>query len=82
MTDDIEERMRRMEYAIWGLRGDNGMVSDIKAIRDWQIAEDKRREADTKDRLAGQRAVILALLAAVIALIGTVASLVGAGVIG
>lgn len=81
MTDDIEERMRRMEYAIWGLRGDNGMVSDIRAIREWQVAEDKRREEDELDRLAGQRAVILALLAAVIALIGTVASLVAAGVI-
>ena len=82
MTDDIEDRVRRIEYAIWGLRGDNGMVSDIRAIRKLQVAEDKRREADSKDRLAGQRAVILALLAAVIALIGTVASMVAAGVIG
>lgn len=58
------------------------MVSDIKAIRAWQVAEDRRRDSESKDKLAGQRAVILALLAAVIALIGTVASLVGAGVIG
>ena len=81
MADDIEERMRRVEYAIWGLRGDNGMVADIKAIRKWQEGEDRRREGESKDKLSGQRAVILALFAAVIALIGTIASLVGAGVL-
>lgn len=73
--------MTRLEHAIWGVRGDNGMVSDIRTIREWIEKESDRRESEVRDRINGQRAVILALLAAVVALMGTVASLVGVGVL-
>ena len=73
-------RLQRIEYAMWGVRGDNGIVTDVRALRDevkqFIEEEDKRREADSKDRLSGQRAVILALFAALISLLGIVATLI------
>lgn len=67
VDEELEDRVRRLEYATWGLRGDNGMVSDIKAIR-------TELERQGREKVAASRAVILALLAAIIALIGTIAS--------
>jgi hypothetical protein len=75
----IEAEVRNLSFAIFGLEGTNGMRSEVKALRrefkDYVEEEQDRRDQVSKDKLSGQRAVILALLAAMIALIGTIASL-------
>lgn len=33
MADDMDDRLRRVEDALWGPWRNNGLVSDVKAIR-------------------------------------------------
>lgn len=84
--DDLDKRLtmteaevRNLSFAMFGLEGTNGMRSEVKALRaefqNYVHAEQARRDGEAKERLSGQRAVILALLAAVISLIGTIAAL-------
>lgn len=72
-AESVEERLKNLEQAIWGIRGENGLTQQLKGLRhdigDW-------RKEDTGRREAVSRALSIALLAAVVALIGTVATLV------
>lgn len=67
VDEELEEQVRKLSYAVWGFQGNNGIVSDIKAIRE-------ELERQGREKIAASRAVVLGLLAAVIALIGTIAS--------
>lgn len=70
---ELEDRVQRMEDAIWGPFRNNGVVGEVKSLRadvqGWRVEEQKRRES-------ANRALLLALLAALVSLIGTVATLV------
>jgi hypothetical protein len=71
--ESVENRLRNLEQAIWGIRGENGLTQQLKGLRhdisDWRKEDVSRREAVS-------RALSIALLAATVALIGTVATLV------
>lgn len=72
-AESVEERLKNLEQAIWGIRGENGLTQQLKGLRhdisDWRKEDVSRREAVS-------RALSIALLAATVALIGTVATLV------
>lgn len=72
-AESVEERLKNLEQAIWGIRGENGLTQQLKGLRhdisDWRKEDVNRREAVS-------RALSIALLAATVALIGTVATLV------
>lgn len=69
----MEERLRALEQAMWGIRGESGLTRQLHDIRidlqNWRKEEAERREAST-------RAVSIALISVTITLIGTVATLV------
>jgi hypothetical protein len=72
-AESVEERLRALEQAVWGIKGENGLTQQIRGLRhdigDW-------RKEDTARRESTQRALVIALIAATIALIGTVSTLV------
>jgi hypothetical protein len=49
---DLEERMNRIEYAIWGFNGDNGLLAEFRSFRReisrWRREERERREEEAK----------------------------------
>lgn len=66
VATETEDRVQRLEFAIWGLRGDNGLVSEVKALRkeiegtnkrldEWREEERDRRESERKAVLDEQR---------------------------
>jgi len=71
-AESVEERLRALEQAVWGIRGENGLIQILKGVREdigaWRKEDIARREAS-------QRALAIALLAATVSLIGTVAAL-------
>lgn len=72
-AESVEERLRDLERAVWGIRGENGLTQQLRGlrhdIRDWRREDSTRREMS-------YRAVTIALVAATVALIGTVATLI------
>ena len=72
-AESVEERLRALEQAIWGIRGENGLTQQLKGLREdlheWRKEESAKRETAT-------RAVSIALLAATVTLFGTVATLI------
>lgn len=81
-----EGRLKRVEYAIWGLQGNNGMVSDLRGLRrefqQFAAAEAGRREGDVREKARTSRLVALSAMAAVVSLIGVIAMLVVVLVVG
>lgn len=64
-----------MEYAIWGLKGDNGIVTEIRSLRaemnGWRMAElqkaetaHQERKRDIRWRIGTAIAIITAILLA------------------
>lgn len=94
---DIEERMRRMEYAVFGLADDNGLRAEVRGLR-LDLRElradlgkrreqerehaDERRELDAVDRKADRRVMIQILAGFGIALLTSLFALAQAGVFG
>lgn len=80
MGDGQDERLKRLEYAVWGLRGDNGLVSDVRAIRASieanEKAEQMRRDEETKSQRARDRTALLSAITAIISLLGIIVTLV------
>lgn len=70
--ETVEERLRSLEQAVWGIRGGEGLIHQLRGLREdigaW-------RKEDTSRRESSQRALAIALLAATVSLIGTVAAL-------
>jgi hypothetical protein len=81
MPDDLEDRIQKVEYAIWGLRGDNGMMSDVRGLRGdlsaFIAAETRRREDEAKTQRSRDRALVTLLITVLITLLGVVAALLG-----
>ncbi len=77
--DDIEARMSRLEYEMWGLRGDNGVVSEIHGLADefekWRVAETQRRLVEADKARSRDRAIMLTAVSSAIGLLGIVATL-------
>lgn len=74
MTEDVENRVRKVEFAIWGLQGTNGLVGDVKAIRRMIEAQDrereKREEAERQERKADRRWWIGTVFVVIMAILG------------
>ena len=72
-AESVEERLRSLEQAVWGIRGGEGLIHQLKGLREdignW-------RQEDTVRRESSQRALVLALLAVTVSLIGTISGLV------
>ena len=79
-AESVEERLRALEQAIWGIRGENGLTQQLKGLRhdisDWRKEDEKRRGDDVARKEASQRALVLAFLAVTVSLIGTISALV------
>lgn len=77
---DMDDRMTRVEYAIWGLQGNNGLTSDVRALRAdlaaWQKAETQRREEESDKQRARDRTSLLAAITAILSLLGIIVTLV------
>lgn len=58
MTVDLEDRVQRVEYAIWGLQGNNGLMSEMRGLRkdlsDYRAEEAARREREAAERRAAE----------------------------
>lgn len=50
MNDDLDDRVRKLEYGVFGLTGDNGLIAAVreltKKLDEHARAEEKRREED------------------------------------
>jgi hypothetical protein len=77
LTEESEaDRLRRIELALWGPWGENGMAGDIKALRkalnDYVAAEERRRRESEKEDKGDQRFRFVAVLGIITAVIGPV----------
>lgn len=75
-TDSDERRLTRLEYAMWGPRGQNGVVGYIKEI-DRKLtayinAEEKRRREEEEEDKGDRRFKLMAGLAIFTAMVGPV----------
>ena len=72
-VDGHGRRLQRVEYSMWGLRGDNGLISEVRGLRaDLQRhreEESNRRNEASDDRSKQSRVLVIALLAALVTLI-------------
>jgi hypothetical protein len=75
MTDDMDDRVKRVEYQLWGLNGTNGLVSEVRGLRTdmnrWREAEERKdaaakieRKQDVRWRIGTAIAIVMAILAA------------------
>lgn len=78
---DVEDRVRKIEYAVWGLRGDNGLVSEVRALRiDLQRRFDEeaeRRSEEAREKKLDRRwriGTTIAIISAILVAAGIVAS--------
>lgn len=60
----MAQRMARVEDALWGPWRDNGLVSDIKAIRKHQEEQAKASKNAHRSALVAMASAIVALLVA------------------
>lgn len=74
MSEGVEDRVRKVEFAIWGLQGTNGLVGDVKAIRrmiEAQDAEREKREAEERrERKQDRRWWIGTVFVVIMAILG------------
>lgn len=75
----MDERLTMLEHAMWGVKGDNGVVTDLRElkleVRAWRAEETARREADTEKARARDRALIFLAVTTSVGLLGIVATL-------
>lgn len=79
MDDEQEHLLTRLNYAVFGVTGNNGIRGDLTNFRReftaYVAAEAQRREDETKDKLRKDRALAIASISSVVGLIGIVATL-------
>ena len=80
-SHEVEDRVQKMEYAIWGLSGNNGLVSQLRLLRqemnDWRLAELQKQEQARKERKSDIRwriGTAIAVVSAILVAAGIVAS--------
>lgn len=70
----------RLEHGVWGVLGDNGLTSEVRALRSdfgaFVRSEQQRRDDEAKDQRSRSRAINAAAVSSVIALIGVIVTLV------
>jgi hypothetical protein len=80
MDESQEDRLTRVEYAIWGLRGNNGMIGDLKDFRkefeDFMDKEAKRREGEATAQRVRDRNLVVAALGVMASLVAVIVVLV------
>jgi acetate kinase len=73
--DDMDDRVKKLEYQMWGLNGANGVVGEIRKLRqemnEWRRAEAEKareialeRKRDIRWRIGTAIAVVSAILVA------------------
>lgn len=54
MSDDLADRVKRLEYGLWGLNGNGGVAAKVenlqREIHDWREEETARRKEDQARR--------------------------------
>lgn len=84
---DADDRLMRLEHAIWGVQGDNGLTRDVRAIKRafYAYVEDERkrreneaerREEEAERQRGRDRATVLAAVSSCIGLVGVIVTLV------
>lgn len=78
--EKLEDEVTRLKHAMWGVMGDNGVVTDVRVLiakfDTYIAAERQRRDDETKDQRTRDRAALLAAVTSVIAAIGIIVTLV------
>lgn len=78
--EDLEDQVTALRHAMWGVMGDNGVVTDVRELIGkfdrYVAAEQRRRDEDAKEQRNRSRATVTAAVAAVISLIGVIITLV------
>lgn len=84
MDDTQEDRLTRLEYAIWGLRGDNGLLSEVRGLRlelqNYRENEANRRALEIQERKKDFRwrvGTVIAIVSAILVAAGIVAGALG-----
>lgn len=84
MDDTQEDRLTRVEYAIWGLRGDNGLLSEVRALRQefqgYRKEEADKRALEIQERKKDFRwrvGTVIAIVSAILVAAGIVAGALG-----
>lgn len=74
--DRVEQRLSDIEAAVFGIRGEGGLVREIRGLRsdfkEWRKEERGRREANIRQTVISLGAACTALLAVIVTLIGIV----------
>ena len=78
----LEERLKRLEYAVFGLAGDNGLRSEVRGLRrdlqKWRDAEEKKDEETARERFRNRLTIFGLVLIATGTVVTTVVTLVQA----
>lgn len=72
----MDERVTMLEHAMWGVRGDNGVVSDLREltteVKSWRAEETARREAEADKARSRDRTMLVLAVTSAISLLGIV----------
>ena len=78
--EELEDRVTALEHNMWGVRGDNGVVTALRdltlELRQWKANETERRDELAKEQRGRSRAINAAAISSVVALIGVIVTLV------
>lgn len=79
-ASDLEEDVQRIKYAIWGLTGDNGLISDLRQhkadFRAYVEREEKRRLEEVDRQKSRDRALLIAAFGAIGTLMTVIVTLI------
>jgi hypothetical protein len=78
---DADDRLKKLEYQMWGLNGTNGVVGQLRGLREdlnsWRMAELQKAEQARKERKSDVRwriGTAIAIVSAILVAAGIVAS--------
>lgn len=79
-VEELEDRVTALEHNMWGVRGDNGVVTALRdlttELRVWKADEQRRRDDEQKEQRNRSRAIVAAAITSTIAMLGVIVSLV------
>ena len=78
--DELKSAVVALQHAVWGVKGDNGINSDLRELTRkvdaWMEIETNRRETLAKEQRNRDRAVVIAALTSVAGMVGVIITLV------
>lgn len=81
MQEEMNERLRKLEYQMWGVDGSNGVVSQLKGLRTdlnrWRELEERKEQAARDERKSDVRwriGTAVAIISAILIAAGIVAN--------